>query len=58
MDEAFIMMSLHSLFGKHTADLKISRWDRGQFVSRCSSCGAEMIKPPGLQWQLRTGAPL
>lgn len=47
-------MSLHSLFGKHTADLKASRWDQGQFVSRCTSCGVGMIKLPGLQWQLRT----
>jgi hypothetical protein len=50
-------MSLHSLFGRHTADLKASHWDKGQFVSRCTSCGAGMIKPPGLQWQLsRAGA--
>jgi hypothetical protein len=47
------IMNLHSLFGKHTADLKASRWDQGRFVSRCTSCGADMIKPPGLQWQLR-----
>jgi hypothetical protein len=46
-------MSLHTLFGKHSADLKTSRWDRGQFVSQCLSCGAEMVKPPGLEWQLR-----
>jgi hypothetical protein len=46
-------MNLHSLFGQHTADLKVSRWDHGHFVSRCTSCGAGMIKPPGLQWQLR-----
>ncbi len=47
-------MSLHSLFGKHKADLKASHWHEGRFVSPCSSCGAEMIKLPGLQWQLRT----
>lgn len=47
-------MSLHSMFGKHTADLKISRWDNGRFISRCTTCRAEMIKPPGDQWQLRT----
>jgi exosome complex RNA-binding protein Csl4 len=46
-------MSLHALFGKHTADLTVSRWDQGLFVSRCTSCGAGMIKPPGLPWQLR-----
>ena len=51
-------MSLHSLFGKHLADPKVSRWDHGQFVSRCLSCGADMIKPPGLQWQLRTAGAL
>jgi hypothetical protein len=49
-------MSLHTLFGKHTADLKASHWDRGQFVSRCESCGADMVKPPGLKWQLRAGS--
>jgi hypothetical protein len=50
-------MIIHSLFGRHTADLKNSRWDDGRFVSRCTACGAEMIKPPGLAWQLRkTGA--
>jgi hypothetical protein len=46
-------MNFHSLFGKHSADLKASRWDRGQFVSQCLSCGAAMVKPPGLEWQLR-----
>ena len=45
-------MSLHALLGKHTADLKVSRWDQGRFISRCTACGAAMIKPPGLPWQL------
>ena len=48
-------MSLHSLLGKHVADLRTSHWEQGQFVSRCTSCGAGMIKLPGLQWQLRRG---
>ncbi len=51
-------MNLHSLFGRHTADLKTSRWDRGRFVSRCTACGADMIKPPGLDWQLRPSSSL
>ena len=46
-------MSLPSLFGKHIADVKTSRWDRGHFVSQCTACGANMIKLPGLDWQLR-----
>ena len=49
-------MSFHSLFGKHVAAVKVSRWDRGQFISRCTSCGADMIKLPGLEWQLRAAA--
>jgi hypothetical protein len=47
-------MTFHSMFGKHTADLKTSAWEQGHFVSRCTACGAAMIKPPGLVWQLRT----
>ena len=46
-------MSLHSLFGKHVADLKHSHWDGGHFVSTCTVCGREMIKLPGLSWRLR-----
>jgi hypothetical protein len=46
-------MSLHSLFGRHVADLKASRWDQGRFVSSCTVCGQPMIKLPGLAWQLR-----
>lgn len=51
-------MSLHTLFGKHVADVKASRWDRGRFVSQCTSCGADMIKQPGLDWQLRKAGTL
>jgi hypothetical protein len=51
-------MSLHSLFGKHAANLKTSRWESGHFVSQCVACGAAMIKPPGLEWQLREGSGL
>ena len=47
-------MSLHAWFGRHVADLRASHWDRGQFVSTCTQCGAGMIKLPGLDWQLRT----
>lgn len=49
-------MSLHRLFGTHRADLKASRWDQGQFVSTCTVCSADMIKLPGLQWQLKDAA--
>ena len=45
-------MSLHDWLGRHVADLKVSHWDRGYFVSRCSLCGREMIKLPGLRWRL------
>lgn len=47
-------MSLHDWFGRHEADLKISRWDRGNFVTSCTTCGRAMIKLPGLAWQLRS----
>ena len=46
-------MSLRAWFGRHVADLRASRWDRGRFVTTCTLCGAAMIKPPGLGWQLR-----
>lgn len=46
-------MSLHDLLGRHVANLKTSHWDQGSFVSTCTLCGREMIKPPGLGWQLR-----
>ena len=47
--------SLHNLFGTHTADTKVSRWDRGNFVSRCTTCGRPMIKLPGTDWKLGEG---
>ncbi|HEX9965865.1 MAG TPA: hypothetical protein VGB04_12895 [Allosphingosinicella sp.] len=46
-------MSLHSLFGRHSADLRASHWEKGSFVSRCTICALPMIKLPGLAWQLR-----
>lgn len=46
-------MTLHGLFGRHVANLKTSHWDRGRFVSACTICGQAMVKPPGLEWQLR-----
>ena len=49
-------MSLHDWFGRHAADLRASHWDRGSFVSRCTTCGRAMIKLPGLTWQLRIAA--
>ena len=48
-------MSLHSLFGKHVADTKHSHWDKGQFVSTCTSCGIPMTKLPGQPWRLSAG---
>ena len=45
-------MSLHSLLGWHAANLKTSRWDNGRFVSSCTVCGREMIKPPGEPWRI------
>ncbi len=47
------MINWHSLLGRHSADLMASRWDRGDFVTRCLTCGAGMVKPPGLDWQLQ-----
>ena len=38
------MISLHTLFGRHSADLKASRWDNGRFVTDCLICGCEMVK--------------
>ena len=46
-------MTLHSWFGRHVADLQTSHWERGNFVSNCTLCGREMIKLPGLNWQIR-----
>ena len=49
-------MSLHSWFGRHDADHKLSHWEAGHFVSRCTQCGCPMIKLPGLPWRVRDGA--
>jgi hypothetical protein len=46
-------MILHDWFGTHVADHQASHWESGHFVSRCTRCGREMIKPSGAQWQLR-----
>ena len=45
-------MSLHTLFGRHDANLKTSHWDSGYFVSSCKQCGEPMIKLPGLPWRV------
>ena len=50
-------MSLHSLFGTHVADVKFSHWEGGHFVTRCTTCGKEMEKLPGLPWRLRVTTP-
>lgn len=49
------LMNLHSLFGRHIANLQSSHWDRGRFVSHCTQCGCEMIKLPGLPWRVSDG---
>lgn len=46
-------MSLHHWLGRHVADHRISRWDRGHFVSNCKLCDREMIRLPGMPWRLR-----
>jgi hypothetical protein len=46
-------MTLHERFGWHIANLKISHWDEGYFVTSCTICGKEMVKLPGLPWRLR-----
>jgi len=45
-------MILHNLFGRHQVDFKASHWDRGRFVSHCVICKGEMVKLPGMPWQL------
>jgi hypothetical protein len=45
-------LDFHAWFGTHTADLKTSHWERGNFVSRCTRCGRPMIKLPGTDWKL------
>jgi hypothetical protein len=46
------MSRWHAFFGRHSADLKGSRWDAGRFVTDCLVCGLEMVKQPGGQWAL------
>lgn len=48
LSEAF-----HRYFGRHIADPKSNRWERGYFVSVCSHCGRDMIKLPGIPWHIR-----
>jgi hypothetical protein len=48
-------MSFHDWFGRHIADLKNSHWDRGYFVTSCTTCGRAMVKLPNLPWRLREG---
>lgn len=48
------MKTWHALFGRHEADLKTSRWDKGRFVTECLICGREMIKHPAGTWQITT----
>jgi hypothetical protein len=45
-------MMLHRLLGRHAADLLHSRWDAGRFVTTCTGCGREMVKPPGGDWRI------
>jgi hypothetical protein len=49
-------MILHDLFGRHSADLEASHWSQGNLISRCTTCGREMKKLPGLSWQLSKGS--
>ncbi|HEX4739341.1 MAG TPA: hypothetical protein VH331_17465 [Allosphingosinicella sp.] len=49
-------MSLHDWLGRHAADTGAGHWDRGRYVSHCLVCGREMVKLPGLAWQLRGSA--
>jgi hypothetical protein len=50
------MSFFHTLFGAHVADTKASHWERGHFVTRCTTCGKPMIKLPGMPWQLGDAA--
>jgi hypothetical protein len=45
-------MNLHSLFGRHSPDLKASHWRYGHFVTSCTGCPREMIRLPGQPWRL------
>jgi hypothetical protein len=46
------MVNWHALLGRHSADLRASRWDKGRFVTDCLVCGCEMVKRPAGHWQL------
>jgi hypothetical protein len=46
------MISFHALLGRHSADLKASRWHNGRFVTECLVCGREMEKRPAGEWQI------
>lgn len=46
-------MTLHDIFGRHAANLKTSHWEKGRFVSSCTTCGRAMVKLPGLSWSLQ-----
>jgi hypothetical protein len=48
-------MSLHDWLGTHVADVKVSHWQDGRFVTRCAVCGRPMVKLPGLPWRLDAG---
>ena len=49
-------MSLHSWLGRHVPDTKVSHWEGGQFVTRCTLCPALMVKLPGMPWRLKAAA--
>jgi hypothetical protein len=46
-------MIFHDWIGRHSPDLEDSYWEEGHFISHCRRCGREMIKPPGMTWQIR-----
>ena len=49
-------MNWHDWRGRHSPDLMASRWDNGAFVTRCTVCAREMIKPVSGTWHLRVPA--
>ena len=50
-------MNLLTLFHRHKPDLKSSGWRGGLFVTGCTVCGGEMIKPPGQEWRIARKGP-
>lgn len=46
-------MILHDWLGRHIADLTDSHWEGGHFVTHCTKCRREMVKLPGLPWQVK-----